>query len=68
MAKQKEMRHMLKQVIFTDICWNHNGKIRNFKETEGYGVEVLFTGLHSFVSLILSNMPTPQPMCLSLVP
>lgn len=51
MAKLKEMRHMLKQVIFTDICWHQDGKIQHFKETEGYGVEVL-RGSRSFVSLI----------------
>lgn len=40
MAKLKEM-HMLKQVIFTDICWHQDAKIQYFKETEGCGVEVL---------------------------
>lgn len=41
MAKLKEMRYLLKQVIVTDICWHQDGKIQTFKETEGYGVEVL---------------------------
>lgn len=40
-AKLKEMRHTLKQVIFTDICLHQNGKIRDFKEIKGYAVEVL---------------------------
>lgn len=38
MAELQEMRHMLKQVIFTGIYWHQDGKIQNSKETEGYGV------------------------------
>lgn len=41
MAKLKEMGHMLKQVIFTDICLHQDGKIQNFKETADYEEERL---------------------------
>lgn len=51
MAKLEEMRHMLKQVIFTGIYWHQDGKIQNFKETEGYGVKYSYR----FMLLCLSH-------------
>lgn len=41
MAKLKEMRHTLKQVIFTGIRWHQVGKIQNFKENADYEEEGL---------------------------